>query len=210
MTPHAATPTPLLTITYRELLKYPEQKLVQLFNEYLQVALKGADEADRETAKQILLMMEGAPELKEKINQIMQEIQDKLEEKNKRFESQLLESRGKKSETNSRLLQLKEQYRVAQDKKAEKENIQKQITQKLENVRQQIREAETSEKMQWMKRAEQSAQTLEKMEIAGRDAKTSWETVRQNYLDACRQYQPKNDTDAPPATTIRETKPGKE
>jgi hypothetical protein len=173
------SPAPGMTMTIQEMLEADEPALTHMFHAFFEETVKGNDNRGRDTAKEMLLLMEGAPELKEKVNKIKIGIQTELEKKFSHLKRQSEECQEEKNRVNHCLLQLNNQYRQALTQKEAKEKEHTLAVQKLELTRKQVKEAETGEKKQWLDQARQWNRQIKEIEINHENAKQCWETQRE-------------------------------
>lgn len=170
---------------FRELSACGEKELSRIFRRLLDEAVKGTDDAEKEEAREMLMMMEGAPELRERVRQVRVGIQTEMEKNKRRLENQLADYNNNKADVRHRLLQLKAQLRQLITEKQTKEKKCGELIKHLEDTRTQVEEIKNSEKTQWMDTARQWDKRIKQEKKKLEKIKPQWDLKKKKLSTLC-------------------------
>jgi chromosome segregation ATPase len=179
---------------FRELLDCGQKELARIFRRFLDQVVKGTDHAAKEEAREMLMMMEGAPELREKVQQIRVGIQKDMEDGSRSLKNLLAECKNNKADSEHRLQYLKTQYRELSAEKNAKEEKRGELGKSLEDTRKQVQEIKNSERRQWMDTAQQWDKRIKQEKNKLEKIAKQWDTKKEKLSTFCSAFKIKQET----------------
>lgn len=133
-------------IEFEYLLKCDNQELSEIFHFYFNAMLESENEQEKQEAKYFLLLMEEAPELRERIVNIRAGIQEKMEEKMQELEATFKEIEREKPDLQKWLNRLQQEHKQIEHEIDQQKRKIAQIKNDLDITRKQVKEIRNRER----------------------------------------------------------------